>query len=257
LPQIEAIAVERRHEARRRFVVAIARSHAEITEAQHLRYRVFVEELGARLGGRRCALESDGFDPFCEHLIVRDRCSDRVVGTYRLLTSARAQCAGAFMSEREFDLASLAAIRTGMAELGRACIDPEYRGGVALMLLWSGIGRHIRNRGFRFLFGCASIGMSDGGVNAARVCKELVQSCLSPPEYRVVPRIALPLLPSAAARPAAIPALLKGYVRLGAWVCGEPAWDPEFNTADLLVLLPIARIEQRYARHFLVDPVHA
>ncbi len=161
------------------------------------------------------------------------------------------------MSEREFDLASLVAIRAGMAEVGRACIDPRYRGGVVLMLMWSGIARHVRRRGVHFLFGCASIGMGDGGANAIRTCGELVQSHLSPPEYRVLPRIALPPVPMTGVAPAAIPALLKGYMRLGAWVCGEPAWDPEFNTADLPVLLPIARVEKRYARHFLGDSVNA
>jgi putative hemolysin len=251
LPQIEPIAIERRHRTGRRFAVAIAQSDTELRAAQQLRYRVFVGELGARIGGRRCALEHDRFDPLCEHLIVRDTLSDQVVGTYRILIPADAHETGAFMSEREFDLASLVAIRAGIAEVGRACIDPRYRGGVVLMLLWSGIARHVLRRGVHFLFGCASIGMSDGGANAVRACRELVRGHLSPPEYRVLPRIALPSALMTGLAPAAIPALVKGYMRLGAWVCGEPAWDPEFNTADLPVLLPIARVEKRYARHFL------
>lgn len=245
--------IDRPQETRGRLIVSVAESEAEIRAAQRLRYRVFVEEMGARIGGRRSALEQDRFDPYCEHLIVRDTISDRVIGTYRFLTAERARQLGSFMSEREFDLTPLFAIRGRMAELGRACIDPDYRGGTALLLLWSGIARHVQKRGASFLFGCASIAMDDGGVNAVRAYKQLVQHHLAPPEYRVLPRIPLLSTRGPDGGRAAVPTLLKGYLRIGGWICGEAAWDPEFNTADLLVLLPLEHIAARYARHFLRD----
>jgi len=228
--------------------VSFARSREDVRDAQRLRHRVFIEELGARSGTRLNNLERDRFDPFCEHLIVRDRARGEVIGTYRLLTPERAARLGTFIAGLEFDLAPLEKLRDGLAELGRACIHSDYRSGAAIMLLWSGIASFIRAQGIRHLFGCASIGMEDGGANALAVYAAISPRHLAPVEYRVIPRT--PLAPAASDCDARVPALLKGYLRLGAWVCGEPAWDPEFNTADLLVLLSLECLETRYARHF-------
>ena len=238
---------------RPQLTVSFARSREDVRDAQRLRHRVFIEELGARSGARLSTLERDRFDPFCEHLIVRDRARGEVIGTYRLLTPERAARLGTFIAGIEFDLAPLEKLRDGLAELGRACIHPDYRSGAAIMLLWSGIARFIRAQGIRHLFGCASIGMEDGGANALAVYSAITPRHLAPVEYRVTPRT--PLAPGAGVCDhARVPALLKGYLRLGAWVCGEPAWDPEFNTADLLVLLSLERLETRYARHFGLSP---
>ena len=102
--------------------------------------------------------------------------------------------------------------------------------------------------------GCASIAMTDGGANALRVYREVAAKHLAPIECRVFPRHPLAgrddLSATDAVGSASIPALLKGYLRLGAWIGGEPAWDPDFNTADLFVLLPLSRLEARYARHY-------
>jgi putative hemolysin len=255
LTTIEFSAVDRRCDAEPHFSVSIAKTRADVREAQNLRYRVFVEEMGAQIGATRSALERDRFDPFCDHLVVRDRRRGLVIGTYRLLTPDRAVRAGAYMAEREFDLSSLLSIRESAVELGRACIDPAYRGGTALMLLWSCIARHTIECGGRYLFGCASVPADDGGVNANRVFDELNRQHAAPPEYRVAPRspLAPPLTPNWA--PATIPPLLKGYMHLGAWVCGAPALDPQFHTADFLVLLSLERVRARYARHFLQRPV--
>jgi putative hemolysin len=184
---------------------------------------------------------------------VRDRESQEVIGTYRLLTPQRAERLGTFISAEEFDLSAFDALRGTLGEVGRACIHPAYRSGAAIMLLWTGIARYVISRNIRYLFGCASIGMEDGGANARSVYEALAEDHLAPPAYRVTPRRAG--VPSAPAyEPAQVPPLLKGYLRLGAWICGEPAWDPDFNTADLLVLLPLERVEARYARHFLRSP---
>ena len=220
----------------------------DIAAAQRLRYRVFVEEMGAQTSLHSPGREHDYFDPWCEHLIVRDRISDRVVGTYRLLTADNARRLGAFCSEREFDLTRLGRLRRQIVEIGRVCIDPAYRTDATLMLLWSGIARIAREKGASHLIGCASLSMADGGANAAAVYAELARRHLAPSEFRVFPRSPLAALSDAVTSTSAIPPLIRSYLRLGAWIGGEPAWDPDFNTADLLALLPITRVEDRSSR---------
>jgi putative hemolysin len=231
-----------------RLRVTMARSPEEVKEAQHLRYRVFVEEMGANVGGAG-KLERDRFDPFCKHLIVRDPANGEVVGTYRILTPERAAALGGLMAEREFDLAPLAPLRDQMIEVGRACIDANYRCGSIIMLLWSGLASYAQARRLGYLFGCVSIGLGEREFDAYAVYERLAERYLAPAEYRVLPRSDPPRREGAAR--ASLPPLLKGYLRAGAWICGEPAWDPEFGTADLPVLLPLQHVESRYARHFL------
>ena len=227
--------------------VSMARSPEEVKEAQALRHRVFVEEMGAHSGaaGR---IERDRFDPFCRHLIVRDRSTGKVVGTYRILTPERAAALGVFMCEREFDLDRLAPLRGRMVEIGRACIDAQYRCGSIIMLLWSGLAAYSQASGLGYLFGCVSVGWDDGDCDAHALYERLAARHLAPPEFRVFPRTE-PVRREGGG--SAIPPLLKGYLRAGAWICGEPAWDAEFGTADLPVLLSLDRVESRYARHFL------
>ena len=231
-----------------RLYVSMARSPEEVKEAQRLRHRVFVEEMGAHTGGAS-GLERDHFDPFCKHLIVRNRTTGAVVGTYRILTPERARALGAFMCEREFDLTRLAPLRERLVEVGRACIDVEYRCGSIIMLLWSGLAAYTQARGLSHLFGCVSVGWDERDLDARAVYARLAERYLAPPEHRVFPRTEAPHRDSGGL--ASIPPLLKGYLRAGAWVCGEPAWDAEFGTSDIPVLLPLDRVESRYARHFL------
>ena len=117
-------------------------------------------------------------------------------------------------------------------------------------MLWAGLARYMQQNGHEYLMGCASIGMRDGGHNAVGIYNVLAEH-VAPPEYRVFPRCPLPLDKIEAAAAPEVPPLLKGYMRAGAWICGEPAWDPDFNTADLLLLLPMSRIDSRYSRHFV------
>ena len=242
--------------AKRGLTIALATSSTDIEAAQRLRYRVFVGEMGARITGRTPGRDEDIFDPWCEHLVVRDTDADRIVGTYRILTADRAKRIGAFYSEGHFDLTRLARLKPGMAEIGRACIHPDYRTGATIMLLWQGIARFMRERGVDYLIGCASVAMDDGGANAVSVYEHAAARHLAPIEHRVRPRN--PLMPPGVARALLaraaapiLPPLLKGYLRVGAWIGGEPGWDPEFNTADLFLFMPIARVEARYARHYL------
>ena len=232
----------------RRLSVGLARGEAEIRAAQRLRWRVFGEEMGAQLHSPEPGLDQDRFDPHCSHLVVRDE--DEVVGTYRILAPEAARRIGAYYSESEFSLDRLEHIKPRMAELGRSCIDPRYRTGGVITLLWAGIARYALARGYDYLAGCASMSVADGGGSARALYASLPAASIAPDEYRVFPRTALP----AAGRRAPgvpAPALLKGYLRCGAYVCGEPAWDPEFDTADFFVLLPMKRMTARYARHFL------
>jgi putative hemolysin len=233
-----------------RLSVRLAHAPSEVVEAQRLRYRIFAEEMGARLPGRTPGIDQDIFDPYCDHLIVRDADAGRIVGTYRLLAPHQARRIGGYYSETEFDLLRLRNLRDSMVEIGRSCIDTEYRTGAVISLLWSGIaGYMLRNR-YDYLIGCASLSMADGGRNATALYQRLGDH-YAPPEYRVFPRCRLPIESLDGGIQAEPPPLVKGYLRAGAWVCGEPAWDPDFNTADLLLLLPMARISGRYSRHFI------
>lgn len=232
--------------------VGLARSPDEIREAQRLRYRVFVEELDARLSPQEPGIDHDLYDAFCEHLVVCDDDGDsgRILGTYRILSPEAARRAGSYYSETEFNIDRLRHLRQQIVEVGRACIDPEYRNGGAISLLWSGIMRYMLQNGHDYLMGCASIPMTDGGHNAAGIFMKL-EPHMGPLEYRVFPNCPLPLDRLEPNPHAEIPALIHGYLRAGAYVCGQPGWDPDFNTADLLMLLPVNRIRPRYARHFV------
>ena len=239
------------------FEVSLARDQGEVREAQRLRYKVFAEEMGARLTGREAGIDSDLYDPWCEHLIVRETQSGRVVGTYRMLSGANARRLGGFYSDEEFDLTRLETLRDQIVEVGRSCVHRNYRHGAVISMLWGGVAQHVAQQGYRYLMGCASIGMADGGYTAASVHDTLLRRCASPVEYREFPRLDLPLRPVRLQGNVVIPPLIKGYVRLGAYMCGAPAWDPDFNTADLLMLLPMSRLPTRYSRRFYVrNQVH-
>jgi len=232
------------------FTTALARNIAEVRAAQRLRYRVFAEEMGARVPGREQGIDCDLYDAYCDHLIVTHTATGQAVGTYRLLNGAQARRAGGFYSDTEFDLAALSGMRDDIVEAGRACIHPDFRGGTVLTLLWAGILEYVLRGGYRYLVGCASLPLADGGASAARIYTALAAERATPSQYRVVPRAAwtMPCLPQQG--DAALPVLLKGYRRLGAYVCGAPAWDADFNTADLFLMLPMTEVDARYVRRW-------
>jgi putative hemolysin len=237
----------------RKLLVQLAGTPAEVREAQRLRYAIFADEMGARLGGPDPGVDQDRFDAHCDHLLVRETDTGDVVGTYRILGPRAAEAAGGYYSEQEFDHARLAHLRPTLVELGRSCIRADHRNGSVIALLWGGLARYMLAHGHGCLIGCASISMADGGHAAASIYRRIAGRHLAPPEYRVFPRLRLPLERLHESRKAEAPPLIKGYLRLGAYVCGEPAWDPDFNTADLLIFLPMACLEARYARHYLGD----
>jgi putative hemolysin len=232
-----------------RLTVQLARSAADIEDAQRLRFKVFAEELGAAVSSVNEGLDRDTFDAHCDHLIVRDEDTLRVVGTYRILPPHRARALGRLYSESEFDLSRLAHLRPSLVEVGRSCVHRDYRSGATILLLWAGLARYMKDGGYQHLIGCASAPLADGGRQAARVRDDL-QKYLTEPEYRVFPHIPFPWSRMQRAATAPMPPLIKGYLRLGARVCGEPAWDPHFNTADFLIWLALGSLNPRYARHF-------
>jgi putative hemolysin len=235
---------------RRKLAMGFARNAAEVAEAQRLRYAVFADEMGARLESAADCTDADRFDAYCEHLLVRDLETSEVVGTYRILSPRAARAAGGYYSEQEFDIARLAHLRDNMVEVGRSCIHPNYRSGGVIIMLWTGLARYMVENRHEHLIGCASISMSDGGHAAASIYHALADRHMSPLEYRVFPRLRLPLEHLNCTLAADLPPLVKGYLNIGAYVCGEPSWDPDFNCADLPILLPLARMDARYVRHF-------
>jgi putative hemolysin len=229
--------------------VRLAQTPAEVRAAQRLRYRVFAEEMGARLASAALGLDRDGLDPHCDHLVVR--AGGAVIGTYRMLSPAGRRRAGGWYCASEFDVCRLEAFADRTVEVGRACVDPAYRSGHAITLLWAGLLRYVLQRDCAYVIGCASLGTDDGGHLAASICRRLLQDHLAPADWRVTPRRAFVLEGWREIADAPLPPLLKGYLRLGAQVCGEPAWDPDFNTADLVMMLPLAETNPRYVERLL------
>jgi len=259
----------RRASSKHRLRVRFADNLEDLRAAQRLRHRVFIEEMGARLPLTEPGIESDRFDHFCQHLLVWDEDTDQAVGCYRILTDIQAVHAGGYYSQTEFDLTRVLAVPGRLVEVGRTCVHPDFRTGAVIGLLWSGLARFMLMHRYDYLMGCASIPLTGGVAQVGAIWQAVAASHLSPPEWRVFPKTPFAALrpprtagvqktqelgfcPEAApGTPAELPPLIKGYLRLGAQVCGEPAWDPAFNVADLFLLLSLDRLSARYAQHFV------
>ena len=235
--------------------VSWAKHGDEIRQAQRLRYRVFADEMGARLSTTVPGHDIDLFDNYCEHLLVRDQVTREVVGTYRLLTPAQAIRVGSTYSDTEFDLTRLRSLRERMVELGRSCVHPDYRHGGVIMTLWGALAEFMVRNKLDTMIGCASIPMLHNGIVsgdvAASIWQQLKSTHLAPIEHHVRPRLPLPVERLNSSLEVEPPALIKGYLRLGAKVLGAPAWDPDFNTADLPMMMRIQDLPGRYRKHFL------
>lgn len=235
--------------------VAWARHLDEVREAQRLRFEVFASEMGARLNTTLPGHDVDLFDEYCEHLLVRDATTRQVIGTYRVLTPAQARRVGGTYSDTEFDLTRLRSLRERMVELGRSCVHPDHRHGGVILALWGALADFMVRNQLDTMIGCASIPMLHNGVvsgdAAASIWHQVKQTHLAPIDYHVLPRLPLPVEQLDGSLHIEPPALIKGYLRLGARVLGAPAWDPDFNTADLPMLMRIADLPSRYRKHFL------
>jgi len=236
--------------SQRGLTISLARNAAEIAEAQRLRYKVFAEEMGAQLSGTG-GLDIDGFDEYCDHLLVRESVTHQVIGTYRILSPEKANEAGGYYSAGEFDLTRLSHLFKSTVEVGRACVHQNYRNGGTITMLWAGLAKYMQMHNYEYMIGCGSVPINDGGHMAASLYHKLKDEYLSPTEYRVFARNPLPIHALNQNMQVVCPPLIKGYLRLGAYICGEPAWDAYFNTADMLVMLPLSKINSRYASHFL------
>ncbi|MBE2893746.1 GNAT family N-acetyltransferase [Spirabiliibacterium falconis] len=229
-------------------VVRLANCQQEIEQAQRLRYAVFAEEMGAKvqsIDGR----DVDQYDPFCQHLIAIDTQLNTVVGCYRLLTQAGANALGQWYSQTEFDLRNIEPLLPDTVELGRACVHKDYRTGTVMLMLWSGLVKFMHDNQLKYMIGCGSMSMQHGGDRVASLYRKLAQHYLSPPQWRVFPRNPIDLTQFNHDLHVATPPLIKGYLRAGAYICGEPTFDPDFNTADVLILMSIDRLDERYFKH--------
>lgn len=242
------------------FVLRLARDDRDLRAAQRLRYRVFVQELGAEgpLVDHDQQLETDAFDPHFDHLLLIDTRRDAahlddVVGAYRLLPSDKLSGPGRFYSENEYDVSALKATGRKLVELGRSCVHPSYRGGSAMLHLWNGLAAYVLEREIEILFGVASFHGTD--VRAlAQPLSYLACHHLAPPELRVRAlaehTVDMAQLPAdqvdRRAAMAGTPALIKAYLRLGGFV-GQGAFvDHAFNTTDVCLVLDTARMSGKH-----------
>lgn len=248
-------------EAIDRLEARLAQSEAEVRAAQALRYRVFVSELGGDGPGvdHAAALECDGFDAHCRHLVLIDRGAPGapVVGVYRLIDAAAAEAAGRFYSEDEYDLTALRRSGRRLLELGRSCLDPAYRGGAGMMRLWAALARIVLAEGVEILFGTASFRGTDPQALAPQLSllhhRHLAPEPIRPRSLQS-PAVTLMAEEKIDRTEAMLrtPALIKAYLRLGGYV-GEGAFvDRAFNTTDVCLVLDTARMNDRqrafYAR---------
>ena len=246
--------------------VRLARSGDEVAAAQEVRFRVFYDELGARRSSAHAIEErdSDRFDELCDHLLVFDQALPgpdhrRIVGTYRLLRQEIAAAAGGFYSNDEFELQSLVVRHPArrFLELGRSCVLKQYRSKRTIEVLWQGIYAYITHHGIDVMTGCASF---HGIVPAAHAeaLSYLHHHCRAAPEWdvrAVAERYCLmDLMPVEAVSPrsaiAALPPLIKGYLRIGARVGDGCVVDHDFSTTDVFIVLPVAAISARYVSYY-------
>jgi putative hemolysin len=232
------------------YEVGLAHSQDDVREAQRLRYEVFKREYGASFIGSAAGLDTDSFDPYCDHLIVRSKGTGEVVGTYRVLLPEQAHHIGRYYSQSEFFMTRIERQIPNLVELGRSCVDPEHRNGAVIMLLWSAIIRYMRHHNRRHLIGCASVSMRDGGTQAASLWNRFRSESMVDSLLEAFPKHPLAFSRIPVDTKVQEPALIRGYLKIGAKVCGEPSWDPDFNTADFLLLMDLQSMHPRYARHF-------
>ncbi|WP_439029434.1 GNAT family N-acetyltransferase [Gordonia terrae] len=236
--------------------VLVSDDPADIVAAQRLRYDVFAAEPGFsnRIGDAATGRDADRFDAFCEHLIVRHD-DHGVVGCARMLSPARAIAAGGWYSATEFDLAEMSDIVTATVELGRACVRADHRDGSVTALMWAALLQYMEDADLRYLMGCVSVPLHSPGEwlpgSAMRALRDRLRAEHSDPHRRAHPLVAARvggrlLDDIEPADTVAMPPLMRGYLRLGARVCGEPAVDDVFDVADFLTLLDREGANKRY-----------
>ncbi len=244
-----------------KYRLRLAESVEDRDAACRLRFKVFNIEMGEGLDSSYdTGLDTDKFDLFCEHLLVEDKASRRIVGTYRMQSGETAADNLGYYSEQEFHFAPYEPLRAGILELGRASIDREHRTPEVLTLLWRGIAQYATDMGLRYLVGCSSLNSQDP-CEGWQMYDQLEHYRVSP-EFATEPTAAyacpteqegadaqqshspLPALPK-------VPKLLRTYLAIGARICASPAWDREFGTIDFLTLLDLKLLSSSARNHFL------
>lgn len=230
------------------YQVTVGRQAEHITAAQQLRHQVFAGEFGAITPGP-VGFDADGFDEACDHMVVWHTAGDHLepVATYRLLPPG--SWGRGLYAETEFDLTAVRPLLPFAVECGRSCVRADHRNGTTVALLWGAIAEYMMRGGHRYLIGCTSVSLADGGETASGVWNELknrhldhYRTCLPHRRWDAGP------VPPAVLQ---FPGLLRAYLRLGATVLGPPALDPLFNCADFLILLDLQNADQRYLRRFV------
>jgi putative hemolysin len=243
------------------FLIKLAEDREEIEKAQRLRYEIFNLEQGRGLKNvEKYGIDFDEFDEYCLHLLAIEKCSGNVIGTYRAHLGCIANSARGFYSSREYELHGLYKLADKCLELGRTCVSPEHRSGSAIALLWGGITELLVRANLTYMLGCVSLEETDPRAGWG-VYEYLSRKGLVCKEFFAIPRpgfrLARPsdheiekILANEADLRKIIPPLFKGYLHLGALICGEPALDREFGTTDFFILVDINKVPSRYKRHF-------
>lgn len=246
--------------------VRLARDSAEIAAAQEIRYRVFYEELGAKQDVAHALdqRDADRFDAICDHLLVLDTSiagseHSRIVGTYRLLRQETAVAAGGFYSSDEFELETLVARHPSLKflELGRSCVLPAYRSKRTIEVLWQGIWAYINHYSIGVMTGCASFHGTDPTAHAEAL-SYLAHHCRAEGAWAVRAvdgrYVSMDMMPPEAVNArsaiAAMPPLIKGYLRLGAKIGDGCVIDRDFCTTDVFIVLPVAALSARYVNYY-------
>ena len=238
------------------FEVKIATEPSEIEQAQRLRFQVFNLELNKGLKSSYAhGLDVDEFDPYCDHLLVRDLKSGDVVGTYRLMRGCQARQHIGFYSEKEFDLSLIKSLDGELMELGRSCARKDFRDRALIPLMWDAIAEQVKKHQVRYLFGCGSLYTTEVG-EVSTMFSMLKNKYYAPDTYRVLPVDACEFtglsddvsISDEHALFQKLPSLIKGYLRIGALVCGPPALDAEFGTADFFLLLDFGTLKEAYLK---------
>ena len=238
-----------------RYTLLLSTDPTEIAQAQRLRYNVFTSEPGYALTGLTDERDVDRFDEHCDHLLVRDDDTGELVGCYRMLPPPGAAAAGGLYTATEFDVSDLDSLRPSLVEMGRAVVREDHRNGAVVLLMWAGILAYLDRCGYDYVAGCVSVPINDGqfapGAQVRGVRDFVLRRHSSP--YRMTPYrpVVLDGTPLDEIEPpvrVAVPPLMRGYLRLGARICGEPAHDPDFGVADFPALLDKREADVRYLK---------
>jgi putative hemolysin len=246
-----------RSSAEPRYSLLLSTDPAQVEAAQRLRYDVFSSEPGFALTRQDTGLDVDRFDEHCDHLLVREDNSGELVGCYRMLSPAGAVAAGGLYTATEFDIQALDSLRPSLVEMGRAVVHQDHRNGAVVLLMWAGILAYLDRCGYDYVTGCVSVPVAgDGeppGTQIRGVRDFVLRRHAAPASCRVHPHrpVIIDGRPldeiSPPARPV-IPPLMRGYLRLGARICGEPAYDADFGVGDFPALLDKRQADTRYLR---------